>query len=236
MGNISPKPAQVDDDTRSISNNTPLCPSTHNTTTSDSDTQSYSKSSSSSDDTPSESEEESSDSSSSSSSSSDSSESQPLRCRAPPSPLPWTWRCHECGAKYALGVTNRCLWCGHIFCPGNSKQRGVKRRDRPCNSEFDYAAWQHRRVWQWYVAREEEDGGDRNGEAGDHAANSGRANARGRSMMSMMNGCWYGCSFPGACYDHAAPLEALEAIVMRRPHFRARLFKRDPVCAFCLFE
>ncbi|PGH19244.1 hypothetical protein AJ80_04109 [Polytolypa hystricis UAMH7299] len=111
-------------------------------------------------------------SSSSSSSSKASPPSSPCSpYKVPPQPpIPnhsWLWRCHKCGNRYRLAVTNRCLEDGHYFCarPSNSnnnnnnnnnkplQQNKKKRPRRSCTSQFDYTGWEDVGRWQRKVRR-----------------------------------------------------------------------------------
>lgn len=63
-------------------------------------------------------------------------------------PLPWTWTCHRCRRSYRLGVTSRCLDCGHRMCAGRYTQMLNEEHElvytehvRGCEAFFDFIAW-----------------------------------------------------------------------------------------------
>ncbi|KAK4198653.1 hypothetical protein QBC40DRAFT_178238 [Triangularia verruculosa] len=86
----------------------------------------------------------------------------PLECLAPPpSPQRWRWRCHNCGARYRIATTRRCLGCSHYFCttltspvmkpkhsPKRPKQLYKKRGSQTCASTFDYNGWARYNSWR----------------------------------------------------------------------------------------
>ncbi|KAL8943318.1 MAG: hypothetical protein Q9216_001161 [Gyalolechia sp. 2 TL-2023] len=84
--------------------------------------------------------------------SSDSASSTDSRTGNPPSsPYKWMWYCHQCRTGYELGVTRRCLIDDHQLCYGQPVKRRSKKgskKNRACQSEFDYAGWQSYGAWK----------------------------------------------------------------------------------------
>lgn len=101
--------------------------------------------------------------------------------RLPPRPRipePWTWKCHRCHREYRLGVTRRCLFDGHYFCPG---KRSDKKGKRHCKAEFDYVGWVD---WNDWRDRIREINGDE-----DPLTPFGK------------HSCWKACNYPSECSD-----------------------------------
>lgn len=102
----------------------------------------------------------------------------------PRPPAPWLWACCCCHSTYRLGVTRRCLHCGHRFCSGTQteyvrgRRRGKKlKRGVACAAEFDYEAWREFGNWRR-----------------DMLIKSGRLLATGRP-----HNCWFDCDYPSQC-------------------------------------
>ncbi|KAI4181144.1 MAG: hypothetical protein L6R41_006797 [Letrouitia leprolyta] len=69
----------------------------------------------------------------------------------PSSPYKWMWYCHQCRTGYELGVTRRCLVDDHQLCYGQPIKKRFKKGDkknRSCQSEFDYTGWQNYGAWK----------------------------------------------------------------------------------------
>lgn len=79
----------------------------------------------------------------------------------PLSPQRWKWRCHNCGAKYRIATTRRCLACSHYFCttltspvvkpnPNSKRPKQLQKRrcNRTCASTFDYSGWARYNSWR----------------------------------------------------------------------------------------
>jgi hypothetical protein len=104
----------------------------------------------------------------------------------PRTPLPWAWRCHRCGRRYNLGVTRRCLYDGHYFCPGQGKHHS--------RSGFDFEGWATMNEWRREV-RELKDKVKK------------KKNKQERSSWRMQlwvplvkdYDCLEDCDYPGAC-------------------------------------
>ncbi|CAP67519.1 uncharacterized protein PODANS_6_11730, partial [Podospora anserina S mat+] len=73
----------------------------------------------------------------------------------------WKWRCHNCGAKYRIATTRRCLACSHYFCttlispvikpnPNSKRPKQLQKRrgNRTCASTFDYSGWARYNSWR----------------------------------------------------------------------------------------
>lgn len=61
------------------------------------------------------------------------------------------WYCHQCRTGYELGVTRRCLIDDHELCYGQSikkRSKKGKKKNRACQSEFDYVGWQNYGAWR----------------------------------------------------------------------------------------
>ncbi|KAL9023021.1 MAG: hypothetical protein Q9196_007425 [Gyalolechia fulgens] len=69
----------------------------------------------------------------------------------PSSPYKWMWYCHQCRTGYELGVTRRCLIDDHQLCYGQPMKKRPKKgskKNRACQSEFDYTGWQNYGAWK----------------------------------------------------------------------------------------
>lgn len=129
-------------------------------------------------------------------------DSEPERSSIPPTfPNPWTWICHGCGYSWRLGVTNRCLKCGHFYCSGFAVEESQS--DMHCPSGFDYAAWHLVAAWKM----------ERSGTRADR----------------QRTGCETNCLFPTQCLGRHHHRRVHDAIDQCRRHYYDTLPNRAPV-------
>lgn len=136
----------------------------------------------------------------------------------PSSPRAWRWRCHKCGAHYRLGVTSRCLRCGHRMCSARGPSSPGKKKSRSCSSVFDFDGWSAWQEWKRDVAVEEvlgrvmkhdglqsgllrRLGGEKSVGYVKRWLRRKMETQRQDRLTSLAAECWKDCEFPSHCFQ-----------------------------------